>query len=372
MEEAQGALPLQGIITDRPGETPVNLSRVADSPPSAVDRPLVPGPADRTMVYLFTGGSTGRPQIWPKTACNLFGEAFLLQAHFGIAAHDRLLATVVPYHIYGLLFSVLVPLAAEARVIPGVPTFPQEIVRQLQAGQATALVSVPLHYRTLNGLDFQAPHLKQAFSSAGRLEPEDGEAFSRRTGVGVTEIYGSTETGGIAARNRARDETALSPLPGVAWEIRSGRLHVHSPFISPGLATDARGFFRTGDRAAAHAGNGFVLQGRADGIVKVGGKRVDLDAVAEALKRLDGVGDAVVIPRPGRKGRETDILAVVESADDPAVLRRRLAGDVAAYTLPRRILVVPRIPVTNAGKYDRGAIEQLFDLPGAADSENGE
>jgi acyl-coenzyme A synthetase/AMP-(fatty) acid ligase len=360
LKEIQDTMPIQGIITDHPRNLPAGTPLITTRPARDRTGHLEPGPIDRTMVYLFTGGSTGRPQIWPKTARNLLGEAFLLRDHFQIDVQDRLLATVVPYHIYGLLFSVLVPLTASAGLIEGIPTYPQEIIGHLQTGRATTLVSVPLHYRTLNGLDFTAPHLKRAISSAGRLEPGDGAAFHRQTGVGVTEIYGSTETGGIAMRNRALDETDLTPLPGVAWEIRAERLHVRSPFLSPGLKTDPQGYFRTGDRAAASDGEGFVLQGRADGIVKVGGKRVDLEAVAEALKRLPGVRDAVVIPRPGRKGRETDILGVAESAADPAELRRQLSRSVEAYALPRRILAVKRMPVSSTGKYDRAKIEQMF------------
>jgi acyl-coenzyme A synthetase/AMP-(fatty) acid ligase len=360
LAEVKQAMHTERIITDRVADDLQGLQPVTADPSPAAHPDLRPAPCDRTMVFLFTGGSTGKPKIWPKTARNLFGEACLLCQQFQFTANDRILATAVPYHIYGLLFSILVPLVASAGIVSGIPTYPQEIGRGLDAEAATVLVSVPLHYRVLRGLTYRAPHLRLAFSSGGRLEPEDGEAFFRQVGVGVTEIYGSTETGGVARRNQSQGPATLAPFPTVDWTIRDERLWVRSDFLSPGLATDRRGFFRTGDRARRDPQGGFVLQGRDDGIVKVAGKRVDLDAVSEALKALPEVADAVVLMRRGRKGRETDIMAVVESARDAAYLLRCLAQSVETYALPRRVVVVERIPRTAAGKYDRRAIEQAL------------
>jgi acyl-coenzyme A synthetase/AMP-(fatty) acid ligase len=312
------------------------------------------------MVRLFTGGSTGRPQIWPKTVGNLFGEAFFMADRFAVSLEDRILATTVPYHIYGLLFAVLVPLVASAGLVPGVSPFPHDMAAALVRHKTTIFAGVPIHYRVLRGVTPAGPSLRLAISSAGRLEPEDGAAFHRHTGVGVTEIYGATETGGVAARNRAMGESGLTPLASVEAKIVGERLYVRSPYLSPNLETDTQGFFRTGDRVGEDPQGGFVLKGRADGIVKVGGKRVDLEGVQACLQELPGITDALVLSLPAGRGRENEIVAVVEGTLDAMAIRQALSAKVAPYALPRRILAVDKIPMSAAGKYDRQAAAELL------------
>lgn len=64
---------------------------------------------------------------------------------------------------------------------------------------------------------------------------------------------------------------------------------MRSPYISPDLPVDEQGFFLANDRAEARSTdglpNGFLLKGRSDAVVKVGGKRVDLDEIAALIKK---------------------------------------------------------------------------------------
>lgn len=317
---------------------------------------------DGPRLFFFTGGSTGRPRLWAKSFRNIAGESLHHVEVFGFSGVDRLLSTVPPYHIYGFLFTVMGPLLSGAALIDGVPVFPQEIRRRMAEARPTVFVSVPAHYRALSGGDLPA-HPRLAFSSAGRLEPADGDAFYRHTGTGVTEIYGSTETGGIARRNRGVGETALTPFSVVNWRVGiNERLEVESPFVSAGTERDADGFFATGDRVEP-AGEGFRLLGRADGIVKVGGKRVDLEEIRDALLGLPGVEDAVVVSLPGEGGREHAICALVQMEREPTALRAALAGRLPAHALPRRIRTVASMPMTPAGKYDRVLIQELLRGP---------
>lgn len=353
------------VLMDRPAPLPSGFVPVVPVPAEA---PLAMGTADpgRAVARLFTGGSTGKPQIWSKTVGNLFGEARYLVQRFGLGPGDRMLATVPPYHIYGLLFSVLLPLTAGAAVLAPTLAFPQAIADALIHHRITALAAVPAHYRLLPLVVTRGPHLRLAVSSAGRLEDEVAAAFQAASGRGVTEIYGSTETGGIAVREHGRPGAALTPFATVDWRIAGGRLQVRSPYLSPELPRDAAGYFRTADRATALPEGGFALLGRADGIVKVGGRRVDLEAVRARLRQVPGVRDAAVLALSAGRGRENEVVAVVEGEVDPAALRVLLAREVEPYALPRRWKVVERLPVSAAGKIDRPAIRALFGAPEAA------
>jgi acyl-coenzyme A synthetase/AMP-(fatty) acid ligase len=313
------------------------------------------------LLKLYTGGSTGMPQIWSKSGVNIFAESLFLAKHFGVSATDRIVATVSPYHVYGLLYSVTLPLVSGAAVLPAAPSFPEEIDRAVAACAATILVSVPAHYRALQGKPLAAPSLRLAFSSAGVLETEAGDDFCRNNAVDLVEIYGSTETGGIALRNRFRGEEGFTPYPTVDWTIAGEQLLVRSPYLSAGLPRDDGGFFTAGDRVEVCGPSAFRLKGRADSIAKVAGNRVDLEEVAALIKRQPGVSDCLVLALAEGGSRGQRIVALIE---DKGVhldsLRKDLAARLEPYALPRTIRTVDRIPVRENGKYDRARILELF------------
>lgn len=324
---------------------------------------LAPKAAEDEWVRLFTGGSTGVPKMWTKTVRNLLAETIAIVQHYRITDSDRLVATVSPCHIYGLLYAILTPLQATAAVAAASPSFPVEIEETVHRSRATVLISVPAHYRALNGHPFKPRTLRLAFSSAGMLAGEDATAFSDQTGIGIAEIYGSTETGGIAARVRAEGQTDFGPYDTVDVRIEGEHLRVRSDYLSPGLADPRDGYFTMGDRVAPTGGGRFALLGRVDGVVKVGGRRVDLEAVCQTIKSHPGVRDALVISLPVGRGRENQVVAVVEGDVDAADLNKTLLDELEPHARPRGIKVVPKMPLTAAGKYDRQAIEKLWGTP---------
>lgn len=313
-----------------------------------------------TWLLLFTGGSTGAPKIWSKTAGNMLGEALFMAARFNIDTSDTIVATVTPYHIYGLLFSVLIPLVASARVLAGTPSFPAEIAEVAHQESATILASVPAHYRVLRGRKI-TPSLRLAFSSAGMLEQSDNEDFCKTNKIGVVEVYGSTETGGLAIRDRFGGQEFFSPLPPVEWQIKEERLYVRSPFLSPDLPMAEHDFFLSGDRVQSRGENEFSLHGRADAITKVGGERVDLDEIRDLLQKQPDVKECVVVALGDDSGRGNRIAALVRGGDiDLKQIKRNLASSLEPAALPKRIRKVDHIPVTANGKYDRRGIQSLL------------
>ncbi len=363
LQELQDLTGFDHAIIDGPRVLPPGVQAIQ---PSAAENPWppvtpsVPIDPEKKFIHLFTGGTTGTPRLWPKTVSNLLGETFYLQDTFQVTADDRVAATVCPFHIYGLLYSILLPLVSSASVSADTPSFPAEIEATLHETAATILISVPAHYRVLNGYPFTAPDLRLAFSSAGVLAEQDGDAFSARTDAPIVEIYGSTETGGVATRSRATGQTAFRPYDSIDFRIEEESIWIRSDYLSPGLADPSDGFFRMGDRAVAADRNQFKLLGRADGIVKVGGKRVDLEAVRQKLKQDPRIEDAVVLALNVGRARENQVVAVVEAGLDEQELAILIRNSLEPYACPRRFKIVDKIPVTSAGKYDRKAIEALF------------
>ena len=200
---------------------------------------------DAVWIYLFTGGSTGSPRIWSKSPRNLLMESANIAEFFGIHPGDVVLASVPANHIYGLLYSVLLPLVSGACVNARTPVYPNEIIQAAMDTRATVLVSIPAHYRAMRPVPLAGGPIHTAFSSAGALPEPDDLEFHRCTGIAITEIYGSTETGGIAYRRRGAGVTDLQPFTYVDVKIDGERLRVRSDFLSAELHRDHEGYFAT-------------------------------------------------------------------------------------------------------------------------------
>lgn len=330
----------------------------------------------RVIATVYTSGSTGAHQACPKTAAQLLGEAATLARCFGVTGERRVVATVPPHHLYGLLFSVLMPLAAGASFVRDTPLHAETVAATARRHAADLLVSVPIHLRSLTVLDpGELPAFAGVFSSGAALPAETAAALGERLGLAVTEIYGASETGGIAWRRHQPgvhdDAPAWQPLPGVEVEVDvSGRLLLRSPFLPPDAAVP----FACEDQIERVGAGRFRLLGRRDGVLKIGGKRVALAEVEQRLLAQPGLADAAVAATAIEGPRGQEIVAAVvprdatlDAAEVVARVRHGLLQWFDPVVVPRRIKVVARLPREASGKLTRTSLLALFDRPGGKD-----
>ncbi len=341
--------------------------RVADQRPGSVElRALDP---DATRLAVFTSGSTGTPQAIGKTLRELQAEVEAQQQVFGgLLGGATVLGTVSHQHIYGLLHRVLWPLAAGRPIAPR-SFFHEEIVAAAQASETpVVLVSSPAHLKRIpENLDWPSLRgkLRAVFSSGGALPDEVALAAKEMLGPGPIEIFGSSETGGIAWRQWDAAVPTWQALPSVQWRLDGDMLEVASPHLPAGS-----GWWRTPDRAEADGNGGFRLLGRADRIVKIEERRVSLDALERALAAHPFVREARVLVLEGAR---STLAAVVATSDEGtarlrALGRREFAGRLAAHladgqdavTRPRRWRFVAALPVNAQGKTTQAALAMLF------------
>jgi len=319
------------------------------------------------LLEVFTSGSTGEPVAIPKTLAQLDAELSRIEACWGAQVRDRLILATVPHqHVYGLLFRILWPLSAGHVFESRRTAFPETLAAQLQALPAV-LVSSPAFLKrwpeslALHKLP-QVPHT--VFSSGGPLPREVSRDLQQRLGCAVTEIYGSSETGGVAHRVQGELDTPWRLHDGLEIQIDADQmLHLRSPFLP-----DATQWYETGDRAAAEE-CGFRLLGRADRIVKIEEKRVSLDAIERALQAQAEVAIArALVLDDGRVGAvlvlsETGLAQLAASGARTLhqALRARLADSVEAVALPRRWRHVETLPADTLGKTPMALLRALFD-----------
>lgn len=354
------------------GQFPARCLPLTPAPGDACDLPWAAPAAGLAALVVHTSGSTGQPEAIHKQLGQLTSEVATLETLFGAALGQAdIVATVSHQHIYGLLFKVLWPLAAGRAIHAHSIAYPEQLAQSL-ALRACVLVASPAHLKRLpEHIDWSAAagKLRAVFSSGGPLTPEAGAYAARLLGCTPTEIYGSSETGGVAWRRRQPGHSgAWEAMPGVAWRADGGgQLEVRSKH----LASDA--WLGLADRVEAVGATHFMLLGRSDRIVKIEEKRISLDAVEAALVGAGMALEARVLLCGAAGERQALAAFVVLSEAGRAQLaaigknalnrqlRAQLAGVVEAVALPRRWRYLEQIPVNAQGKTTQALLLALLD-----------
>jgi acyl-coenzyme A synthetase/AMP-(fatty) acid ligase len=327
------------------------------------------GPLEDGWIDFWTSGSTGEAKRIRKRLSQLSAEVRILEATFGTCFEGGpVLGTVPHQHIYGCLFRILWPLAAGRPFVNEQCADPDRFRFAMARSEAPALVCSPALLARLPDmvdLDHYASGVSAVFSSGGPLKAADAIAWRRWVPRGVMEIYGSTETGGIAWRVQSEDPDSAcwTPFADVALTCEGdGALRVQSERV--GIEP-----VRMEDAAEALPDGRFRLMGRLDRIVKLEEKRVSLPELEAALEEHPWVARAAVVPleypRP-------NLGAVVVLAKDlphgvPAerrqlgqTLRRHLGQRFEPVALPKRWRFVDELPYNDRGKLTHTALAALF------------
>ncbi|HET6256278.1 MAG TPA: amino acid adenylation domain-containing protein, partial [Puia sp.] len=117
--------------------------------------------------------------------------------------------------------------------------------------------------------------------------------------------------------------------------------------------------YRTGDLGRWREDGNIEYLGRLDEQVKIRGHRIELGEVEHALRKIEGIGEAVVVA--AEVGGERSLVAYVVSAEvgDSGDLRRRLQEKLPEYMVPGYYVRMDALPLTANGKVDRKALPSV-------------
>ena len=185
------------------------------------------------------------------------------------------------------------------------------------------------------------------------------------------EIYGSTETGGIAYR-QSKNGPVWTPVEVCKMSVaENGCLNIKSSYI---LEADG---FTTGDLVELYDDGRFLLQGRADSIVKIEEKRISLPEVENRLKQTGLLQDVRVVPMDGKRqylaaaivlnnaGREKFAGATKLSINN--YFTDFLSQFIETTVLPKKWRYLEELPQNTEGKIRVRDIQTLFKLPESPD-----
>jgi len=327
-------------------------------------------PIDATAaVTLYTSGSSGIAKPVRKSLAQLDAEVRTLQREWA----DRIgaavtLSSVPHHHIYGLLFRILWPLAAGRAFDRTAVLEPLQLQQRLVEYGGGVVVSTPsqlMRWPALSGFPMQAPAPCAFFSSGGPLPADAAAAYANAFGAAPLEIFGSTETGGIAWR-RQDVSHAWQPLKGV--DVRcddEGVLCVRSAHLGHDR------WHRTDDTARFDARGRFALAGRRDRVIKLDGKRVSLPELETRILAHEYVEQAAAVVVDGATRSHVGVVAVLSAVGRDALaehgriavattLRHALGAYFDAAALPRYWRFRHAMPFDVRGKLPAAALAAAF------------
>ncbi|MDH5881291.1 AMP-binding protein [Vibrio sp. S/42/10] len=323
-------------------------------------------PVDLAEIHLtlFTSGSSGTPKAINKTLEHLDIETAQLDKNWGeLIRGNRVHSTVSHQHIYGLLFRILWPLCSGVPFARSNLEYPEQILSH--ANKNCVLISSPALLKRLKN-EINTAQLAAIFSSGGPLPTESAHQSRKLLGYLPIEVFGSTETGGIAFRQQESAKTPWQLFDCIEASLNSENcIKLLSPYI------DKNNWYQTADECEMVSESQFILKGRTDRVIKIEEKRVSLVEVEKRLEQLPWITECVVIPfeEPERLILASVLVLSEEGQAKFAtmskgkfwlMLRSELRKWLEPIAIPRKYRIVDEIPLNSQGKRLTSHIEQLI------------
>jgi 3-(methylthio)propionyl---CoA ligase len=334
----------------------------------------------------FTSGTTGSPRGVTYTHRSSFLHTLrILQADcLAISLADSVLAVVPMFHAnaWGLPFAV--PAVGAKLVLPGRHANGATLARLIASEGVTIAVGVPTVWlglvEHLDAVGGELPSLKRIVVGGAPLPPALMERIERRLGATVQTSWGMTElspSGTIAPPNDPKRSALVSGRPaigvdllltdadgralreqrGVEGHLRArGASVVGRYFGHDRSATDADGWFDTGDLARIDGEGNLIITGRSKDLVKSGGEWINPAEIEAIICDLPQVSLAAVIGRADPKWGERPVLVVEvrehQTVSDEALLAP-LRERVAPWWIPDAVIRLQKMPLASTGKIDK-------------------
>jgi len=361
------------------------LGEIAAGIVPGAEAPIVPREPDDLAAILYTSGTTGRSKGAMLSHDNLASNAVVLKHYWRWQAGDVLIHALPIYHVHGLFVALHGALLNGSTMIWHRSFDAGAVIDDFR--RATILMGVPTFYVRLAAHERlsreSAAGMRLFVSGSAPLLESTFAAFEARTGHRILERYGMTEAGMICSNPYEGERipgTVGFPLPGISARVADdegaelprgtpGVLEIKGPNLFKGYwrqpaktAEEMRadGSFITGDVATMAEDGRVAIVGRAKDLIIAGGLNIYPKEIELALDAVPGVTESAVIGLPHPDLGEA-VAAVVVRADpalDEAVLLAAIAGTLARFKQPRRILFADALPRNAMGKVQKAVLRE--------------
>ena len=320
-------------------------------------------------ILLFTSGSTGQPKLVTRTIEQLISEINVLDKTFYTDKTMRnIYSTVSHQHIYGLLFFILWPLFKRYIIRLPILEYPEQM-EDIQQSEKTkiSIVSSPALLKRLDSTKHNNNQI-MIFSSGGELNKTHADNIGKIFTQYPYEIYGSTETGGIAYRQQnLTDDWSVFEKVSVKVNKSTQQLIIHSPFFC-----DNNQYITTSDLVQIFPKvNKLKLLGRMDTIVKIEEKRLSLTEMEIHLLHQQFIQDCKIVPL-SRNRQYTGAVIVLNQTGKiffnkhkkyqlNSIIQQHLKRYYDTILIPKKFRYVDQIPTNPQGKTLLSEIKLLFE-----------
>ncbi|QKW07920.1 long-chain fatty acid--CoA ligase [Streptomyces sp. NA04227] len=354
----------------------------------------------------YTSGTTGDPKgvLYSHRSLYLHSMQVNNAESFALTSKDIALPVVPMFHVnaWGLPHAAF--MAGTSLLMPDRFLQPVPLAEMIERIRPTVSAAVPTIWQGLLGeLDANKrdiSSLATVIIGGSACPPSLMRGFEERHQVRLVQAWGMTETSPLGCvghppagltpeeewpyritqgRFPASVEARLTGPAGerLPWDGESaGELEVRGPWIAgayyggaageplrPDDKFSEDGWLKTGD-VGTITPNGYLnLTDRAKDVIKSGGEWISSVELENALMAHPEVAEAAVVAVPDEKWGERPLATVVlkeGSTADFAVLREFLATKIAKWQLPERWTIIPAVPKTSVGKFDKKVIRRQY------------
>ncbi|HEX5856617.1 MAG TPA: long-chain fatty acid--CoA ligase [Microbacterium sp.] len=340
---------------------------------------------------IYTSGTTGRAKGAVLTHRNLTWVALNCLVDYDVASSDVALMISPLFHVASLGMGALPVLLKGGTLVLEKGFDPGRALQLIARHGVTMLSGVPTTYQLLvDHPDWPTTDLSSLskLTCGGSAVPTRILNAYEERGLSFSQGYGMTETSpGATSLSPAmtRQKQGSVGLPHFFTDVRItdeagevvpsgtvGQIEITGPNVFPGYlnlpeataeAFSPDGWFRSGDMGYLDADGYLFVSDRLKDMIISGGENIYPAEIENLLNDIDGVTGAAVIGIPDERWGEVP-WAVITLAPEASVttdsVREHLAGAIARYKIPKRVVVVDELPRTASGKVRKAELRTRF------------
>ena len=330
---------------------------------------------DDPAVVLFTSGSEGSPKGVVLSHANILANHHQISAKISFNAQDIVFNFLPMFHSFGFTVGTMLPLVTGMRTFfyptplhfSVIPEIAYETNATIMFGTNTFFAA---YGKKAHPYDFYT--MRIVVAGAEKLQENTRDLWAEKFGIRILEGYGATETSPVISVNTPIDykkgtvgrfmpdmQYKLEPVPGIE---DAGELHVAGPNIMLGyLLADnpgklvppeskyGKGWYATGDIVNVDEEGFISIRGRSKRFAKISGEMISLTATEQVVSEIwPDTQHAVVSLPDARKGEQLVLITTNKTANTKELVEK--AKGVKPINLPRKFVVVDKIPVLATGK----------------------
>ena len=338
---------------------------------------LEQSPEDLALI-IYTSGTTGKPKGAMLSHQNLMSNVNAIIEAADITNEDRMAVLLPMFHSFTMTVGLLLPMTRGLSIV-AIKSLnpPKNIITEIIQHRATVMPAIPQLYRAFVNVKLPSDMpLRVCFSGAAPLPVEVLNAFNKNVGIPLLEGYGLSETSPVACMNPLNGERKPGsvglPIGDVQFQIRNddgfvlpvgdpGEICIKGHNIMMGYwnnleATEASikdGWLLTGDIGHLDNDGYLYITDRKKDMLLVNGINVYPREVEEIIYQFKGVSEVAVVGINDPRKGDFVVACIVPDEGfkiDETLLKSFLKTKLAAYKLPRKIIIMEALPRNATGK----------------------